>query len=125
MVYEGAKHYSTDVFVAVAAGYTAAGGTIDGDCGTSKVMYCYVVELDEDRIVEDHDVIARSPGALSKRDSFDNTLDEVANCSEVVWKPHERKRVVTKQEAESVVKASQSEAGLREDDTGPTIEHAE
>jgi hypothetical protein len=125
MVYEGAKHYSTDVFFAVAAGYTAAGGTIDGDCGTSKVMYCYVVELDENRIVEDHNVIARSPGALAKRDSSEETLEAIANCSEAVWKPHERKQVVTKQEAESVAKASQPEAGAREDDTGSTIEHAE
>ena len=100
MVYQGEEHYSTDVFFAVAAGYTAAGGTIEGDCATRKVLHCYVLELDADSTVRDYDIISGSVSGTTSPDSDEHVVDPITDCSEAVWQPHERAAVLTRADLE-------------------------
>ena len=115
MVYQGEKHYSTDVYIVFAAGGNAGGAKID--TGGTKGLYCYVIELDEDHIVKGYDVIVRMPGGITTRDSSDYAVDPIADCSEAVWKPDERKEVLTK--------TADLEARVEHGDTEAAIELAE
>lgn len=83
MVYQGEKRYSTDVYAAVSGGYTAAVGRIGG--GTSTQFYCYVIELDENRKVEDYEIKARPSTGISKREGAVNAIEPADDCSDVVW----------------------------------------
>lgn len=94
LVYQGEKRYSTEVYAAVSAGYTAAAGKIDD--GSSSVLRCQVLELAEDGTVRDYEVVSRPVSGITKRDSTGTTLDPVADCSEVVWSPGERGGILTK-----------------------------
>lgn len=85
MVYQGEKTYSTDVYAAVSGGYTAAVGKIDD--GTSTTLYCYIIELNESRNVENYEVEARPSTGVSTREGADNALAPADDCSEVVWGP--------------------------------------
>jgi hypothetical protein len=91
MVYQGEKHYTTDIAVFV---YGGAAGSFDA--GMSKVFVCHVIELDNDRIVQDYDVMVRHPRGEIGRDSSEYTVGPIADCLEAVWEPHERKKVLTK-----------------------------
>ena len=104
MVYQGEKHYSTDIAVLV---YGGAAGSFDA--GMSKVFVCYVIEFDENQIVQDYDVMVRHPRGEIRRDSSEYTVDPIANCLEAVWDPHERKEVLTK----TAILEMQAEAGDR------------
>lgn len=94
LVYQGEKRYSTDVYMVVGAQYAAGGGKID--TGHTKVLYCHVIEMDADHVVQNYEVVARTPGGITARDSSNYTVDPIADCSEVVWKAELRKKVLTK-----------------------------
>jgi hypothetical protein len=98
---------------------------IEGNCGSTKVLYCYVIELDEHRAVRSHDVVVRSTGGVSKPDSSDNTVDSIANCSEAVWRPDERKEVLTKAEVQIEARIAELEPRARQGDVEATIALAE
>ena len=104
MVYQGEKHYTTDVAVIFYGGAAAS-----FDAGKSKVFVCHVIELDVNRIVQDFDVMVRHPRGEIGRDSSEYTVDPVADCLEAVWEPHERKEVLTK----TALLELQAEAGDR------------
>lgn len=83
MVYQGEKRYSTDIYAAVSGGYTGAVGKIGS--GTSTTLYCYVIELDENRKVVDYDIDARPSTGISKREGSNNPIEPAADCSQAVW----------------------------------------
>jgi len=58
MVYQGEKHYSTDVAVVF-----YGGGVGSFDAGMSKVFVCHVIEFDENRVAQDYDVMVDLPPA--------------------------------------------------------------
>ena len=91
--YQGEKHFSTDVVWIVGGMGGAAGGVIN--TGKTKVLYCFVIELDEDHIVHGNQVID-SALVGTRRDSSDDSVAPIADCSEAVWKPDDRKEVLTK-----------------------------
>jgi len=91
MVYQGEKHYSTDVAVVF-----YGGGVGSFDAGMSKVFVCHVIEFDENRVAQDYDVMVRHPRGEIRRDSSEYTVGPVANCLEAVWKPNERTDVLTR-----------------------------
>ena len=66
MVYQGEKYYKTDMHVSVTVPYFG-GGVGSFDSGTTKVFYCHILELDDTRIVQDYDVIARPAGGVPKK----------------------------------------------------------
>ena len=106
LVYQGEKHFSTDVVWIVGGMGGAAGGAIN--TGKTKVLYCFVIELDEDHIVHGNEVID-SALVGTRRDSSDDSVAPIADCSEAVWKPEDRKEVLTKTAYLEV----QAEAGSR------------
>ncbi len=93
LVYQGEKHFSTDVVWIVGGMGGAGGGVIN--TGKTKVLYCFVIELDEDHIVHGNEVID-SALVGTRRDSSDDSVAPIADCSEAVWKPEDRKEVLTK-----------------------------
>jgi hypothetical protein len=106
LVYQGEKHFSTDVVWIVGGMGGAGGGVIN--TGKTKVLYCFVIELDEDHIVHGNEVID-SALVGTRRDSSDDSVAPIADCSEAVWKPEDRKEVLTKTAYLEV----QAEAGSR------------
>jgi hypothetical protein len=93
LVYQGEKQFSTDVIWVVGGMGGAAGGAIN--TGKTKVLYCFVIELNEDHIVQGYDIID-SALVGTRRDSSDDSVAPIADCSEAVWKPEDRKEVLTK-----------------------------
>ena len=93
LVYQGEKHFSTDVVWIVGGMGGVGGGVIN--TGKTKVLYCFVIELDEDHIVRGNEVID-SALVGTRRDSSDDSVAPIADCSEAVWKPDDRKEVLTK-----------------------------
>jgi hypothetical protein len=106
LVYQGEKHFSTDVVWIVGGMGGVGGGVIN--TGKTKVLYCFVIELDEDHIVHGNQVID-SALVGTRRDSSDDSVAPIADCSEAVWKPEDRKEVLTKTAYLEV----QAEAGSR------------
>jgi TPR repeat protein len=106
LVYQGEKHFSTDVVWIVGGMGGGGGGVIN--TGKTKVLYCFVIELDEDHIVHGNEVID-SALVGTRRDSSDDPVAPIADCSEAVWKPDDRKEVLTKTAYLEV----QAEAGSR------------
>ncbi len=87
MVYQGEKTYSTDLYVgAVGPFFIPVGGK---NTTSTKIFHCYVIELDENHVVQGYKVIDNAPRG-TRRDSSDEQVTRIADCSEVVWTPDER-----------------------------------
>ncbi len=91
MVYEGEKHYPTRMAVYV---YPYFGGV--SDPVMSKDLVCYVIELDDNRVVQDYETKQQDVVGVAKPDSAEYITEPIDDCSEAVWKPGQREGVLTK-----------------------------
>ncbi len=91
MVYEGEKHYPTRMAVYV---YPYAGGI--SDPVMSKDFVCYVIELDDNRVVQDYETRQQDAAGIPKPDSAEYITEPIDDCSEAVWEPGQREGVLTK-----------------------------
>ena len=84
IVYEGAKRYQTEVLMISQYGGESV------DVGPTKIVYCYVLGLDDSDIVQNYESIVGDPDGTSARDRPDRKLGLSDSCLEAVWTPGER-----------------------------------
>ncbi len=94
MVYQGETTYSTDIYV---GGVGAIGPIIfpyaaKVETSYSEIIHCYVIELDENQVVQGYNVIDNAPRG-TRRDSSDEQVVPIADCAEAVWEPDERREL--------------------------------
>lgn len=83
MVYQGEKEYSTEVYAVISGGYSAGAAKIDD--GISTTLYCYIIELDDNRQVAGYDVDTRPTTGVTVREGTASAIEPADDCSEVVW----------------------------------------
>jgi hypothetical protein len=106
MVYQGKTTYSTDLYVgAVGPYYIPVGGKTTT---STEIFHCYVIELDENHVVQGYNVIDNAPRG-TRRDSSDEQVAPIADCAAAVLTPDERKEARIA-ELEARAKAGDTEA---------------
>lgn len=126
MVYQGEKTYSTDFYT----GAIVAAGPVPvpvGGKGTTstEIIYCYVMELDENHVVQGYYVVDDAPRG-TMRDSSDEQVAPIADCAAAVWEPDERDEILAmKAAADRAARIAALEERAEQGDTNAAIELAE
>lgn len=123
MVYQGEQTYSTDLYVGgVGPFFIPVGGKATT---STDILYCYVLELDENHVVRGYEVIDNALRG-TKRDTSDEQVAPIADCAAAVWEPEERDAILAmKAAADREARTAKLEAKAGQGNSDAAVQLAE